>query len=239
MATFTSFNTRLPDPNWGVNDAGDAHATSFTEGPGFATVKFSSQQPVSFNRTNSGRVTTRSIVGQYFKIDITYNPMTRAQFEPVYNFLMEKRGRLKPFFVVLPQYKDPQTATNGTISVQGSITSGDSNFLIDNMNNVSGGLKPGDMFNFIDSTNSNHKKAYQIVRVASHTDRLASDSALNTSDERRLYVVPPVQKDVADNSTIDYGNVLFRVVQNKDVQEYSLGTNNLYTFSLSLEEAQA
>jgi len=239
MATFTSFTDRLPDPNWGVNDAGDGHATSFVEGPGFATVKFTSNQPTSFSRTNSGRVTTRAIVGQYFSINISYNPMTRAQFEPVYNFLMEKRGRLKPFYVVLPQYKDPQTATSGTISVQGSITSGDSNFLIDGMDAASGGLKPGDVFNFTDASDSNHKKVYQIVRVASSTDKLASDSTLNTTDERRLYVVPPVQKDVTDNSTIDYGDPMFRVVQNKDVQEYSLGTNNLYTFSLSLEEAQA
>ena len=239
MATFTSFNTRLPDPNWGVNDAGNAHATNFTEGPGFATVKFISNQPTSFSRTNSGRVTTRAIVGQYFSINISYNPMTRAQFEPVYNFLMEKRGRLKPFYVVLPQYKDPQTTTSGTISVQGSITSGDSNFLIDGMDAATGGLKPGDMFNFTDSSDSNHKKAYQIVRVATSSDKLSSDSALDATDERRYYVVPPVQKDVTDNSTIDYGNPMFRVIQNKDVQEYSLGTNNLYTFSLSLEEAQA
>ena len=239
MAQFTSFTDRLPDPNWGVNDAGDGHATNFVEGPGFATVKFTSNQPTSFSRTNSGRVTTRAIVGQYFSINISYNPMTRAQFEPVYNFLMEKRGRLKPFYVVLPQYKDPQTATSGTLSVQGSITSGDSNFLIDGMAAASGGLKPGDVFNFTDASDSNHKKVYQIVRVASSTDKLASDSNLNTSDERRLYVVPPVQKDVTDNSTIDYGNPMFRVVQNKDVQEYSLGTNNLYTFSLSLEESQA
>ncbi len=239
MATFTSFNTRLPDPNWGVNDAGNAHATNFTEGPGFATVKFISNQPTSFSRTNSGRVTTRAIVGQYFSINISYNPMTRAQFEPVYNFLMEKRGRLKPFYVVLPQYKDPQTTTSGTISVQGSITSGDSNFLVDGFGSVSGGLKPGDMFNFTDSSDSNHKKAYQIVRVATSSDKLSSDSALDATDERRYYVVPPVQKDVTDNSTIDYGNPMFRVIQNKDVQEYSLGTNNLYTFSLSLEEAQA
>ena len=239
MATFSNFTNRLPDPNWGINDAGDGHATSFVEGPGFASVKFKANQPVSFTRTNSGRVTTRSVVGHHWSINITYNPMTRAEFEPIYNFLLEKRGRLKPFFVVLPQHKEPQTATNGTISVQGTITSGDSNFLIDNMNNVSGGLKPGDMFNFTDSGNSNHKKVYKIVRVASHTDRLASDSALNTSDERRLYVVPPVEKDVTDNSTIDYGNPMFRVTLTSDVQEYSLGTNNLYTFSLNLEEAQA
>ena len=94
------------------------------------------------------------------------------------------------------------------------------------------------MFNFTDSSNSNHKKAYQIVRVATTADKLASDSALNSSDERRFYVVPPVEKDVTDNSTINYGTPMFRVVQNSDTQSYSLGTNNLYSFSLTLEEAQ-
>ena len=238
MATFTNFTDRLPDPNWGVNDAGDGHATNFVEGPGFASVKFTSKQPVSYSRTNSGRVTTRAIVGQYFSINISYNPMTRDEFEPVYSFLMEKRGRLKPFYVVLPQYSSPRTSTSGTISVQGSITAGDSNFLVDGMDAASGGLEPGDIFNFADSSNSNHKKAYQIVRVASSTDKLASDSTLNTTDERRIYVTPPVEKDVTDNSTITYTNPLFRVVQSKDTQEYSLGTNNLYTFSLTLEESQ-
>lgn len=240
MATFSNFTNRLPDPNWGINEAGDGHVTSFTEGPGFASVKFSAEQPVSYSRTNSGRVTTRAIVGHSWRIGITYNPMTRDQFEPVYNFLLEKRGRLKPFFVVLPQYASPRTTTSGgALSVQGSITSGDTNFLVDGIDSITGGLRPGDMFNFSDSGNSNHHKMYQVVRVATHTDKLASDSALSISDERRLYVVPPVEKDVTDNSTINYTNPLFRVVQTADVQEYSLGTNNLYTFSLNLEEAQA
>jgi hypothetical protein len=239
MATFSNFTNRLPDPNWGISEAGDGHATSFTEGPGFASVKFSSQQPVAYSRTNSGRVTTRAIAGQYWSIGITYNPMTRDQFEPIYNFLLEKRGRLKPFFVALTQHIDTRTTTSGTLSVQGTITSGDTNFLIDGMDSITGGLRPGDMFNFVDSGNSNHHKIYKIVRVADSNNKLSSDTALNTSDERRLYVVPPVEKDVTDNSTLDYGSPLFRVVQKSDVQEYSLGTNNLYTFSLNLEEAQA
>ena len=235
---FSAFANRLPDPNFKITEAGE-NSNSGTAGPGFATVKFTANQPVSFSRTNSGRVTTRSIVGHHWSIGITYNPMTRDEFEPIYNFLLEKRGRLKPFFVVLPQHITTRTTTSGTISVQGSITSGDSNFLVDGMDSLTGGLRPGDMFNFSDSGNSNHHKIYKVVRVATSSDRLASDTALNTSDERRLYVVPPVEKDVTDNSTIDYGNPMFRVVQKSDVQEYSLGTNNLYTFSLNLEEAQA
>jgi hypothetical protein len=234
---FSSFADRLPDPNYKITEAGE-NSASGVAGPGFASVKFSSEQPVSISRTNSGRVITRSIVAQHWVIDITYNPMTRNEFEPVYNFLMEKRGRLKPFFVVLPQYSSPRTSTSGTISVSGSITSGDTNFLINGMDSVTGGLRPGDMFNFSDSSNSNHKKIYQIVRVADSTNKLSTDSALDSTDERRLYVVPPIEKDVTSGSTIIYTNPTFRVIQRSDVQEYSLGTNNLYQFSLQLEEAQ-
>lgn len=237
MATFTTFANRLPDPTYSIGEDGST-SNSVVAGPGFKSVKFSSEQPTSISRTNSGRVITRAIVAHRWKVQITYNPMTRDQFEPVYNFLLEKRGRLKPFFVALPQYSSPRTTTSGTISVSGSITSGDNNFLIDGMDSVTGGLRPGDMINFLDSGNSNHKKAYQIVRVHTNANKLSSDSALDSSDERRLYVVPPVEKDVADNSTITYTNPLIRVVQTSDVQEYSLGVNNLYTFSLNLEEAQ-
>ena len=135
MATFTTFNNRLPDPNWGINEAGDGHASNYVEGPGFASVSFQSNQPVAFSKTNSGRVTTRSIAAQNWKINISYNPMTRAQFEPIYNFLQEKRGRLKPFEVVLPQYDSPQTAitvSSGTkLKVDGAITAGATNFKAD------------------------------------------------------------------------------------------------------------
>ena len=235
---FSAFANRLPDPNYKITEAGE-NSNSGTAGPGFATVKFTANQPVSFSRTNSGRVTTRSIVGHHWSIGITYNPMTRDEFEPIYNFLLAKRGRLKPFFVALPQHATTRTTTSGTLSVQGTITAGDSNFLVVGMDSLTGGLRPGDMFNFLDSGNSNHKKIYKVVRVADSTNKLSSDTALNTTDERRLYVVPPVEKDVTDNSTITYASPLVRVVQKSDVQEYSLGTNNLYTFSLNLEEAQA
>ena len=235
---FSAFANRLPDPNYKITEAGE-NSNSGTAGPGFASVKFTANQPVSFSRTNSGHVTTRSIVGHHWSIGITYNPMTRDEFEPIYNFLLEKRGRLKPFFVALPQHATTRTTTSGTLSVQGTITSGDSNFLVDGMDGLTGGVRPGDMFNFSDSGNSNHHKIYKVVRVADSTNKLSSDTALNTSDERRLYVVPPVEKDVTDNSTLTYASPLVRVVQKSDVQEYSLGTNNLYTFSLNLEEAQA
>lgn len=234
---FSNFTDRLPDPNWTIHDSGEGHASNYTAGPGFASVDFTSEQPTSISRTNSGRVMSRAIVGQRWKMKISYNPMTRAQFEPVYNFLLEKRGRLKPFFITLPQHT-PRSATSSTYTVQSNLTAGTDNILCTVSSDANANLKPGDMITIADSGNSNHKKAYQIVRVNDSTNKLSSDSALNTTTERRLYIVPPLAKAVNSSATLSYTTPLIRVVQTADVQEYSIGTNNLYQFSLNLEEAQ-
>ncbi len=52
------------------------------------------------------------------------------------------------------------------------------------------------------------------------------------------YVTPPVEKSVSNNATLTYTNPVFRVILTSDVMEYKLRTNNLYQFSLNLEEAQ-
>ena len=243
MAAFSAFNNRLPDPNWGVNEAGDGHASNYIEGPGFASVGLESNQPAAFSRTLSGRVTTRSIAGHNWKIKISYNPMTRAQFEPIYNFLQEKRGRLKPFEVVLPQYDSPQTAltvTSGSnLLVDGAILAGATNFKADNHSHTSNGsLKPGDMFTFSDSTNSNHKKVYQVTRVLNNADYLTGGTR-PAADERIYYVTPSIERAVPNNTQLITTNPVFRVVQSADIVSYNLGTNNLYEFSLNLEEIQS
>lgn len=239
MATFGNFANRLPDPAFNVApDGSTTNAGASDFGPGFASVKFTSEQPTSITRTNSGRVITRSIVGHHWKIEIKYNPMTRAEFEPIATFLEEKRGRLKPFFIVLPQYASPQTASSGTISTSGTIASGDSNFLAQGSSTSGLNLERGDMITFNDSSNSNHLKAYKIVRVHTSANKLSSDSSLDQTNERRYYVVPPIEKDVSSGASLVYTNPLIRVINTSDVFEYNLGTNNLFQFSLNLEEAQ-
>ena len=105
MATFTSFLDVLPSPTQPIGTAGQSLSTGSggTNGPGYASVTFSSEAPVQMSRTNSGRVITRAIAGHKWNIEIKYNPMTRDEFEPIYSFLLEKNGRLNPFFVQLPQ----------------------------------------------------------------------------------------------------------------------------------------
>jgi hypothetical protein len=87
MGAFSAFANRLPDPAYGIDEAGQNTNSAANYGPGFASVTFSKEQPTMMSRTNSGRVVSRSIVGEKLNIAITYNPLTRAQFEPIYSFL--------------------------------------------------------------------------------------------------------------------------------------------------------
>jgi len=60
-----------------------------------------------------------------------------------------------------------------------------------------------------------------------------------SSAQRIVYFTPALQRAASSGAGIDYYQPLIRVILKNDVQSYSLGTNNLYQFSLNLEEAQA
>ena len=85
MGAFSTFANRLPDPAFGVDEAGQNVNSTANFGPGFKTVSFTRKQPSMQSRTNSGRVVSRAIVGETLSMNITYNPLTRAEFEPVFS----------------------------------------------------------------------------------------------------------------------------------------------------------
>ena len=244
MATFSSFLDILPDPTNPIGISGQALATNSggTAGPGFASVQFSSEAPIQMSRTNSGRVLTRAIAGHKWKINITYNPMTRDQFEPIFNFLLEKNGRLNPFFVKLPQQANSRnaafTSANPTITTATTAAAG-AGFLLQAGHSTTEATQPqpGDMFTITDSNDSLHTKAYRVTRVLSNATYQSGGTQPSTS-QRLVYFTPHLQRAVAQGATCDY-TPLIRVMQTSDIQQYSLGTNNLFSFSLNLEEAQA
>ena len=245
---FTSFLNILPDPNNPIGDAGHALATGSggVAGPGFKSVKFSSRAPIQVSRTNSGRVITRSIAGHMWNINITYNPMTRDQFEPVFNFLLEKNGKLNHFYVQIPnQYTARNAAFAARVATTAPTTETSLNqgakFMIqaDHHSTQTTTPKPGDMFTITDTADSLHTKAYRVTRVMTNADYHSGLHSQPTTTQRIVYFTPPLQRSVTGSQTIDFYQPLFRVILKQDIQQYSLDTNNLYTFSLNLEEAQA
>jgi len=241
--TFSSFTDRLPDPNWTIDITGAGHASSYTAGPGFKSIKFTSNAPIQVSRSNSGRVITRAIAGHKWSINITYNPMTRNEFEPIYGFLLQRKGRLNPFYIVLPNQSSSRnslfSAYSSAITVEGAHNAGVEVMLQTGHedNPLTTQPQPGDMFTITDSDDSLHTKIYRVTRVTNNADYLTGSRP--TLVQRYIYFAPNLQRATAGTSVITYTNPQIRVILTKDVQEYSLGTNNLYTFSLSLDEAQA
>lgn len=202
----------LPDPSNQITPAGQSGSGSF--GPGFQSVKITSVQPIMRDRTNSGRIISRSHAYHKWEVQISYNPLTKDEFDPIYTFLMDKRGSLQPFFVSLPQYKN-SGITSRTISA--TANAGKTTVSVNSSTN----MKPGMLFTVTDSQDSSHTKAYMVTQVLSSTS---------------LKISPALAKKVIGGATINFTDPQLKVIQTSDTREYTLNTNNLYSFSLKLEE---
>ena len=259
MPQFT-FSDQLPDPSYKRHTTGANVVGGVGDlGPGFASVKLTSDQKTLISRTNSQRVIARAIAGQKWKIDIGYNPMTRDEFDPVNSFLMMKQGPLTPFFVTLPQYSTPKNAnwlstltnSNGAInggnvfqfSTQGgsaqaagatSLLIGSPNWNVTAVGSEATSLpSPGEIFTISDTSDSNHTKVYMITYVETRTNYSVTQPAVA---HMRLGISPPLSRTVSSGSTLNFQNPLFKVIMPTAIRSYSLNTDNLYSFNLKLEE---
>lgn len=327
MGAFSEFSNVLPDPNNKIGDAGQVDSAGGA-GPGFKSVSIQSEAPIMRQMTNSGRLVSRSDSGHKFSVAVTYNPLTREQFEPVFSFLMQKRGRLKPFFLSLPQNKVPQSSTfaktvrpsgesvggvaglglvmnsvevaidieNLVIGQEYKITalgntggvteaaaqaiwigvgapsspgvgttfvatgqgtgtgtatatyapSGQDNILMNSSSNVNfqlaayGAPKPGDFFTVTDSNDTLHTKMYRVVAVETNSDYRTGlqPPTIGSDQTQRLHISPALQRNLYDGAVLNFHDPKMRVTMAADVQQYQLNTQNLYSFSLKLEEAQ-
>lgn len=243
MATYSSYLNTLPDPNNPIGEAGQAGGT---DGPGYASVKLASEHKILNTRTNSGRLVSRELSGHKWNIDINYNPMTRDEFEPVYTFLLQKRGSMTPFFVSLPQYRVPRDSTfatfvaSNTFTTAASGSAGATTLMIEKSGydkDTNGQARPGDVFTVTDSSDSNHVKVYQVTRVETDDTYEATTTQPGTT-QLRIHFIPALQRTLSSGASVVFHNPKFRVILKNDVQEYDLNTDNLYSFSLKLEEAQ-
>jgi len=241
MPTFTSFQNTLPDPNNTIGTAGQVNGTA---GPGFASVNLSSIQPTVKDFTNSGRLLARAIAFHKWEVQIKYNPMIRSDFERIYTFLLQRQGGINPFFVSLPQYRVPQDSTFATFAASnnleatGTITAGATTALLSTSgysNTTNKTPSPGDLFT-ITGTNSNHTKTYMVTRAETTAD-YDTGKAQPSASQVRIHFIPGMAKQVENGDDFIFHNPLIKVIA-KDSQQYSLNTNNLYNYSLSLEEVQ-
>jgi len=226
----------LPDPNFKIDTAGLENASGVA-GPGFLSETVRLVRPIERDRARNGFMVRKTRKHSKWEITLNYNPLTLAEFDPVYNFLMQKRGTKKAFYVSLPQYKVPKDSTFATYAQGNSIPITSSSNVAGNrileIDEPSGSIKVGDVFNVVDSTDTTHKQAYMVARVET--------SALNetppTAGSVRIHFFPGLQKDTPSGALVEFDGPLFKVKQKQDIQEYVLNNENLYSFTVNLEEA--
>ena len=211
--------TILPDPNNTITPAGQDSGTGSVAGPGFSSVTVTSQQPVVMNRANSGLAFKSINRYQKFTVDIRYNSLTKAEFNIVYPFLLQRQATLEAFFVELPQYGN-DTAGVKTINVSSTVAAGSTELTLNNVNYIA----VADMFFITDPQDDVHVKTYKVTKISGTT----------------ITITPPLQRKLdsglSGTRQASFSNPKMRVcVVGSDIQ-YSVNAKGLYSFSVKLEE---
>jgi hypothetical protein len=178
------------------------------------SASINSQQNTIVSVTSSGRKQARQIDGQRFAITLQYPPMTRSEFSPIKAFIMKQRSQLESFTVIPPTESNAQGTASGTPT--GTASSGATSITLSGTG--TGTLLAGDYIKF-----SNHDKVYMVV---------ADNSDISTGT---LTIEPPLRTAVSATD-ITYDNVPFTVSLTNDIQEYNIGTTNLYAYELDVVE---
>jgi hypothetical protein len=195
---------------------------TFPSTPVANSVAISSQQNTIVSTTTSGRRQSRQIDGQRFRMTISFPVMTRAEFSPINAFIMKQRSQLESFTFSPPTVSTPLGVASGVILVNGAISAGATSCSIDGMaNSTTGVFKAGDYFRF-----TGQSKVYMCV----------ADVSSNGSGQGTLTFEPPLRTAVSDNTILIYSNVDFTVGLISDVQEFNIGTENLFQYQIDVIE---
>ena len=207
----------LPDPNNTITPSGQSTGSGAVAGPGFSAVTVSSKQPISINRSNSGLAFRSINKYQNFTVNISYNKLTKEEFNIVYPFLLEKQASLEAFFVQLPQYGN---SSAGTKNITADASAGANQLTLANTTNIS----PGDLFSVTIPSDDTHVKVYKITKIVSSV----------------VTITPQLQRpiDVSNSGTetANFGVPKMRVTSTGSDIQYSVDASGLYSFSVKLEE---
>ena len=123
--------------------------------PEFQAINLESRHSNLMSESISGKVQVRAIGGQKWAFTAKYNPMTRAEFNPVYAFVISQQGMKGTFTIVPPVISSTTGSATGTMLVNGATGAGASTVSIDG---ITGDIKAGDVIKF-----ANHTKVYMVA----------------------------------------------------------------------------
>jgi len=206
----------LPDPNNKINAAGEIDANG-TAGPGFSSVAVTSQQPITVNRSNSGLAFRSVSKFQKFSTSISYNKLTKTEFNVVYSYLMERQASLEAFFVELPQYGNTSA---GSKEITADASAGTNQLTLANTTNIN----VADLFSVTVPSDDTHVKVYKVTKI--------NNNVITVSPQ----IQRPIDVSNSGTETANFSTPKMRVIVSGPDIQYSVDVTGLYSFSVKLEE---
>jgi len=206
----------LPDPNNKINAAGEIDANG-TAGPGFSSVAVTSQQPITVNRSNSGLAFRSVSKFQKFSTSISYNKLTKTEFNVVYSYLIERQASLEAFFVELPQYGNTGA---GSKEITADASAGTNQLTLANTTNIN----VADLFSVTIPSDDTHVKVYKVTKI--------NNNVITVSPQ----IQRPIDVSNSGTETANFSAPKMRVIASGPDIQYSVDASGLYSFSVKLEE---
>ena len=189
----------------------------------FETLGIKSIQSTIISKSISGKKLSRTIDSQRWAFTASIITSNRSTaYGELMAFIVKQRSGKENFTIVPPEIEDARGSETGSVLVNGAQSAGDTTIAIDGFNaDSAGSLKAGDFIKF-----SGHTKVYMVV-----SDVTPSSNAATVTIE------PPIIENLSNDETVTYDDVPFTVYLTSNVQQYSLGINDLYNYEFDVCEA--
>jgi len=194
---------------------------SFPTTPTANAIKIKNNQTTIVSTSISGRRQARQLQNQRWEMTVSFPPMTRTNFAPIFAFINSQRGRKETFTYTPPIIDDALGTETGSVLVNGVHAVADTTIAMDAFaGDGAGRFKAGDYIKF-----ASHDKVYMVV-----SDVTSSSNAATVTIE------PPLITALADNEAVTYDSVPFTVALKNDAQEFQIGQDALFRYELDFIE---
>ena len=184
-------------------------------------INITSNQKTMVSTAINGRRQARQLQNQRWSMTVSFPPMTRASFAPIFAFITAQRGRKESFTYTPPIIDDALGTETGSVLVNGVHAVADTTIAMDAFaGDGAGRFKAGDFIKF-----AGHSKVYMVV-----SDVTSSSNAATVTIE------PPLTTALADNEAVTYDSVPFTVALKNDVQEFQIGQDAFFRYELDFIE---
>jgi len=204
-----------------------AYIGNFPTSPGFNAAKFKQNTTTKTTTAQSGRSIRATNSTTLWSATLNFPPLTQAEFRPIQAFIVQTKGPLNEFDIIIPTISESQSTVASSVVAtidgdsSGANQIGDSSININTNQAGQTVLKAGDVVRF-----QNHTKVYMVT----------TDTNTDLSGNATMNIEPPLLENTTHNESITTNNVPFRMILSNDVQEFDYRVDNLVGYEIDVDE---